>query len=122
MRRQTQKATQNQFISLAKSKYYLLISKNYCIFVSLFAKKGGLRINGIQIGINRHAMHAIGYVKVFVWKVLQKSCECLHKVVEDVVGFGDGEFLTDLSLTLVNCLKTLASEHVYLLCRKICLK
>ncbi len=46
----------------------------------------------------------------------------LHKVVKDVVGFGDGEFLTDLSLTLVNSLKTLASEHVYLLCRKICLK
>ena len=45
-----------------------------------------------------------------------------HKVVEDVVGFGDGEFLTDLSLTLVNSLKTLASEHVNLLCRKICLK
>ena len=41
-----------------------------------------------------------------------KCCECLHKVVEDVVGFGDGEFLTDLSLTLVNSLKTLASEHV----------
>ena len=75
MRRQTQKATQNQFILLAKSKHYLLISKNYCIFVSLFAKKGGLRINGIQIGINRHAMHAIGYVKVFVWKVLQKSAK-----------------------------------------------
>lgn len=35
-----------------------------------------------------------------------------HKVVEDVVGFGDGELLTDLSLTLVNSLKTLASEHV----------
>ena len=30
-----------------------------------------------------------------------KCCECLHKVVEDVVGFGDGEFLTDVSLTLV---------------------
>ena len=52
----------------------------------------------------------------------QEKCECLHKVVEDVVGFGDGEFLTDLSLTLVNSLKTLTSEHVYLLCRKICLK
>lgn len=26
-----------------------------------------------------------------------KCCECLHKVEEDVVGFGDGEFLTDLS-------------------------
>ena len=38
-----------------------------------------------------------------------------HKVVKDVVCFGDGEFLTDLSLTLVNCLKTLASEHVNLL-------
>lgn len=24
-----------------------------------------------------------------------KCCECLHKVVEDVVGFGDGEFLTE---------------------------
>ena len=47
-------------------------------------------------------------------------------MVEDVVGFGDGEFLTDLrialvdclknlSLTLVNSLKTLASEHVNLL-------
>ena len=46
----------------------------------------------------------------------------LHKVVEDVVGFGDGEFLTDLSLTLVYSLKTLASEHVYLLCRKNSLK
>ena len=45
-----------------------------------------------------------------------------NKVEEDVVGFGDGEFLTDLSLTLVNSLKTLTSEHVYLLCRKICLK
>jgi len=45
-----------------------------------------------------------------------------NKVVEDVVGFGDGEFLTDLSLTLVNSLKTLASEHINLLCRKICLK
>ena len=33
-------------------------------------------------------------------------------MVEDVVGFGDGEFLTDLSLTLVDRLKTLASEHV----------
>ena len=74
------------------------------------------------MGINRRAVHAIGYVKVFVWKVLQKSCECLHKVEEDVVGFEDGEFLTDLSLTLVNSLKTLASEHVNLLCRKICLK
>ena len=52
----------------------------------------------------------------------QEKCECLHKVVEDVVGFGDGEFLRDLSLTLVNSLKTLASEHVYLLCRKISLK
>ena len=41
---------------------------------------------------------------------------------EDVVAFGDGEFLTDLSLTLVNSLKTLASEHIDLLCRKICLK
>ena len=67
-------------------------------------------------------MHAIGYVKVFVWKALQKKCEDLRKVVEDVVGFGDGEFLTDLSLTLVYSLKTLASEHVYLLCRKISLK
>ena len=52
----------------------------------------------------------------------QEKCECLRKVVEDVVGFGDGEFLTDLSLTLVYSLKTLASEHVNLLCRKICLK
>ena len=63
----------------------------------------------------------------------QEKCEDLRKVVEDVVGFGDGEFLTDfrialvdclknLSLTLVNCLKSLASEHVYLLCRKISLK
>ena len=51
-----------------------------------------------------------------------KKFNCSQKVVEDVVGFGDGEFLTDLSLTLVNCLKTLASEHVNLLCRKICLK
>ena len=62
-----------------------------------------------------------------------KKCEDLRKVVEDVVGFGDGEFLTelsltpidcfgDLSLTLVNSLKTLASGHVNLLCRKICLK
>ena len=42
----------------------------------------------------------------------QEKCEDLRKVVEDVVGFGDGEFLTDLSLTLVNSLKTLASEHV----------
>ena len=67
-------------------------------------------------------MHAIGYVKVFMWKVLQKSCECLHKVVEDVFGFGEIEFLTDLGLTLVNSLKTLASKHVYLLCRKISLK
>lgn len=74
------------------------------------------------MGINRRAMHAIGYVKVFVWKALQKKCEDLRKVVEDVVGFGDGEFLTDLSLTLVNSLKTLASEHVIRLCRKICLK
>ena len=41
-----------------------------------------------------------------------KKCEDLRKVVEDVVGFGDGEFLTDLSLTLVNSLKTLTSEHV----------
>jgi hypothetical protein len=41
-----------------------------------------------------------------------KKCEDLRKVVEDVVGFGDGEFSTDLSLTLVNSLKTLASEHV----------
>ena len=41
-----------------------------------------------------------------------KKCEDLRKVVEDVVGFGDGEFLTDLSLTLVDRLKTLASEHV----------
>jgi hypothetical protein len=57
-------------------------------------------------------MYAIGYVKVFVWKALQKKCEDLRKVVEDVVGFGDGEFSTDLSLTLVNSLKTLASEHV----------
>jgi len=28
----------NQFISLAKSKHYLLISKNYCIFVLIFGK------------------------------------------------------------------------------------
>ena len=41
-----------------------------------------------------------------------KKCEDLRKVVKDVVGFGDGEFLTDLSLTLVDRLKTLASEHV----------
>ena len=67
-------------------------------------------------------MHAIGNVKVFVWKALQKKCEDLRKVEEDVVGFGDGEFLTDLSLTLVYSLKTLASEHVNLLCRKISLK
>jgi hypothetical protein len=40
-----------------------------------FCKKGGLRINGIQIGINRRAMHAIGYVKVFMWTVLQKSAK-----------------------------------------------
>ena len=63
----------------------------------------------------------------------QEKCEDLQKVEEDVVGFGDGEFLTDLSFmpidcltdlrfTLVNSLKTLASEHVYLLCRKISLK
>ena len=52
----------------------------------------------------------------------QEKCEDLQKVEEDVVGFGDGEFLTDLSLTLVNSLKTLTSEHVNLLCRKICLK
>ena len=51
-----------------------------------------------------------------------KCCRWLRKVVEDVVGFGDGEFLTDLSLTLVNSLKTLASEHVNRLCRKISLK
>ena len=51
-----------------------------------------------------------------------KKCEDLRKVVEDVVGFGDGEFLTDLSLMQVNSLKTLASEHVNLLGRKICLK
>jgi hypothetical protein len=62
-------------------------------------------------------------------KVVPKGCErrlratlISNKVVEDVVGFGDGEFLTDLSLTLVNSLKTLTSEHVNLLCRKICLK
>ena len=41
-----------------------------------------------------------------------KKCEDLRKVVKAVVGFGDGEFLTDLSLTLVDRLKTLASEHV----------
>ena len=80
-----------------------------------FCKKGGLRINGIQIGINRRAMHAIGYVKVFMWKVLQKSCECLHKVVEDVFGFGEIEFLTDLGLALVDGLETLTSEHIDLL-------
>ena len=51
-----------------------------------------------------------------------KKCEDLRKVVEDVVGFGDGEFLTDLSLMQVNSLKTLASEHVIRLCRKISLK
>ena len=56
-----------------------------------------------------------------------------QKVVEDVVGFGDGEFLTDLRIALVDCLKNLSltlvdslkalpSEHVNLLCRKICLK
>ena len=39
----------------------------------------------------------------------------------DVVGFGDGEFLTDLGLTLVDRLKTLASEHVYLLVEKFTL-
>ena len=42
----------------------------------------------------------------------QEKCEDLRKVVEDVVGFGDGEFLTDLSLTLVNSLKTLASTKL----------
>ena len=46
----------------------------------------------------------------------QISCEDLRKVVEDVVGFGDGEFLTDLGLKLVDRLKTLASEHIDLLC------
>ena len=46
----------------------------------------------------------------------QISCEDLRKVMEDVVGFGDGEFLTDLGLTLVDRLKTLASEHIDLLC------
>ena len=62
-------------------------------------------------------------------KVVPKGCErrlratlISNKVEEDVVGFGDGEFLTDLSLTLVNSLKTLASVHVYRLCRKICLQ
>ena len=40
---------------------------------------------------------------------------------EDVVGFGDGEFLTDLSLTLVNSLKTLTSEHIDLLVEKFAL-
>ena len=45
-----------------------------------------------------------------------KKCEGLRKVEEDIVGFGDGEFLTDLSLTLVNSLKTLTSEHVNRLC------
>ena len=52
----------------------------------------------------------------------QEKCEDLQKVEEDVVGFGDREFLTDLSLTLVNSLKTLTSEHVNRLCRKISLK
>ena len=51
-----------------------------------------------------------------------KKCEDLCKVMEDVVGFGDGEFLTDLRIALVNSLKTSASEHVNRLCRKICLK
>ena len=57
----------------------------------------------------------------------QEKCEDLRKVVEDVVGFGDGEFLTDLRIALVDCLKnlsltqvnslwTLASEHVIRLC------
>ena len=62
---------------------------------------------------------------LFVAKGMPNQGKCyedLRKVVEDVVGFGDEEFLTNLSLTLVNSLKTLASEHVYLLCRKICLK
>lgn len=62
-----------------------------------------------------------------------KKCEDLRKVVKDVVGFGDGEVLRDLSLTLVDRLKNLSltlvdslnalpSEHVNLLCREICLK
>jgi methyl coenzyme M reductase subunit C-like uncharacterized protein (methanogenesis marker protein 7) len=66
-------------------------------------------------------MHAIGYVKVLV-EGSSKKYEDLRKVVEDVVGFRDEEFLTDLSLTLVYSLKTLASEHVNRLCRKISLK
>ena len=43
-------------------------------------------------------------------------------MVKYVVGFGDGEFLSDLNLTLVNSLKTLASEHVNRFCRKFALK
>ena len=37
----------------------------------------------------------------------QEKCEDLQKVEEDVVGFGDGEFLTDLRIALVDCLKNL---------------
>ena len=37
----------------------------------------------------------------------QEKCEDLQKVEEDVVGFGDGEFLTDLRIVLVDCLKNL---------------
>ena len=50
-----------------------------------------------------------------------KKCEDLRKVEEDVVAFGYRKFLTDLGLTLVDRLKTLASEHIDLLVEKFAL-
>ena len=46
-------------ILLAYLEKLLYLCKSFC-------KKGGLRINGIQMIIKRRMMHAIGYVKVFV--------------------------------------------------------
>ena len=65
-------------------------------------------------------------IKITKAPILCSKCAKKSEIwlgLKDVVSFGDGEFLTDLrialvdclknlSLTLVNSLKTLASEHV----------
>ena len=48
----------------------------------------------------------------------QEKCEDLRKVVEDVVGFGDGEFLADLGLALVDGLESLTSDFLTQVCNK----
>ena len=73
--KQSGKQHKYQHIPPVKIKTLFAYLEKLLYLCKSFCKKGGLRINGIQIGINRRAMHAIGYVKVFMWKVLQKSAK-----------------------------------------------